>query len=200
MKKILFGLISILFMCTVSAAEVKFEYPNSVKAGEKFTVKMIIENASNLKYVRATNYRYDSDKITINDYDSLSGFVGTGSGNNPMTSIGGNIGFEMTNTTAKNGNVEVLYLTYTASSSLVKGDVFNIRMDQVFVGSNTDGSNAQNISSEEHCIAISVSDSSTPTVTPNPPTGVNTTLAIVITTVLLVAGCAIVFKKNKMYY
>lgn len=200
MKKILFSLITLLFISTVSAAEVKFEYPNTVKAGERFTVKMIIENASNLKYVKATNYRYDSDKITVNDYDSLSGFVGTGSGNNPMTSIGGNIGFEMTNTTAKSGNVEVLYLTYTAASNLVQGDTFNIRMDQVFVGSNIDGTNAQNISSEEHCITIGVTDNGTPTVTPNPPTGVNTTLAIVLTTVLLVAGCAIIFKKNKMYY
>lgn len=200
MKKILFSLITLLFVSTVSAAEVKFEYPNTVKPGERFTVKMIIENANNLKYVRATNYRYDNEKITVNDYDSLSGFVGTGAQNNPLTSIGGNLGFEMTNTTGKNGNVEVLYLIYTASSELVKDDVFNIRMDQVFVGSNTDGSDAQNISSEEHCLAIKVVEGNTPTVTPNPPTGVNTTFVIVIASVLLVAGCAIVFKKNKMFY
>jgi len=197
MKKILFGLICLLFAGATYAAEVKFDYPTSVKAGEKFTVKMIIENANDLKYVRATNYRYDNDKITINDYDTLSGFAGTGLGNNPLTSLNGNLGFEMANTTGKNGKVEVLYLTYTASSNLVKGDVFNIRMDQVFVGTNVNGSDATNISSQEHCITISVTDEQTPV---NPPTGVNTTLVVVITTTLLVAGCAIVFKRNKMYY
>lgn len=196
MKKILFGIICLLFASATYAAEVKFDYPSTVKPGEKFTVKMIIEGASDLKYVRATNYRYDNEKIEINEFDTLSGFVGAGANNSPLVS-NGNLGFEMTNTTGKTGNVQVLYLTYTAKNTLVKGDVFNIRMDQVFVGSNVDGTNATNISSEEHCIAITVTDNQTVV---NPPTGVNTTFVVVITTVLLACGCALIFKKNKMYY
>lgn len=227
MKKILFGLFCFMTFTFVNAAEVKFEYPSSVKKSEEFKVKLVINNSNNLKYVKVTNYRIDSDKITAVDFDSLNGFVGLGTGNSPLSSVDGNVGFLMKNSIGKNGNVEVLYLKYKVSDSVRKGDKINIRMDQVFVGSNEDGSNLQNISNQDgYCITINVTEEAS-AVNPkcefknnvyydnngnvvskqeydrlcgNPATGVNSTIVIVISISLLTVGCYMFFKKNEMYY
>ena len=157
MKKILLSIICFLMFGVVNAAEVNFTYPKTVKKGEEFEIRLVINNANNLKYVKATNYRFDSDKITTVDFDTLNGFIGLGSGNSPYTSIGTSTGFLMNNTTGKSGKVEVLYLKFKVKDSAAVGDKINIRMSEVFISSNEDGSNQQNISNQDgYCITVTV--------------------------------------------
>lgn len=228
MKKILLGIMCFLFIGVVSAAEVNFTYPTTVKKGEEFVVKLVIKNASNLKYVKATNYRFDNDKISSLDFDTLNGFVGLGEGNSPLASVDGNIGFLMKNATAKNGNVEVLYIKYKVGNNVNIGDEIHIRMDEVLISSNEDGSNPQNISNPDgYCITLRVTGTSVPEENPkcefknnvyydnngnvvskqeydrlcgNPETGVNSTIVIVISVTLFAIGCYTFLKKSKMYY
>lgn len=227
MKKILLGFMCFLFIGVVSAAEVKFTYPTTVKKGEEFVVKLVINNVSDLKYVKATNYRFDSDKISSVDFDTLNGFIGLGEGNSPLTSVDGGIGFLVKNIPAKNGNVEVLYVKYKVSNNVNVGDEIHIRMDEVLISSNEDGSNPQNISNPDgYCITIKVVgnnvsespkcefknnvyyDNNGNVVTKqeydrlcgNPETGVNSTVVIVISVTLFTVGCYTFLKKSKMYY
>ncbi len=231
-KKILIFIICLLFMQTVNAAtisEVYFDYPTTVKAGKEFTVKLFIKNASALKYVQATNYRIDSDKIEIVNFDTVTPFIGTGASNSPLVSIDGAMGFEMNSPTPKSGNVEVLYLKFKVKETVRTNDLINIKMDKVFISENEDGTNKVNISNDEgYCLTIRVVDNEM-TETPkckivdgkyydnngnivsksayeaacgveNPETGINTTIIVVIAGTLLVIGCYAFFRKNKMYY
>ena len=233
-KKIFISIICLLFIqlvnaSVVNASEVYFSYPTTVTAGEEFTVKLFIKNASNLKYVQATNYRIDSDKLEIVDYDTITPFLGTGSSNNPLVSIDGAMGFEMNSSTPKSGNVEVLYLKFKVKETVRANDLINIKMDKVFISVNEDGTNPENISNDEgYCLTIRVTENQI-TETPkckvvdgkyydnngnivskaayeaacgieNPETGINTTIVVVITGTLLAIGCYAFFRKNKMYY
>ena len=166
-KKILLCLICMLFIGSVSAINgendrVYFDYPASVKAGEEFEVTMIIKNASDLKYVKATNFRADGVTDTDTSATALSGFVGTGANNSPFKAFNSNstivTGLEITNATGKAGNtVQVLKFKFKAKSNLTSNDQIHIRMDEVFIGSNVDGTNTENISnSDGYCVTIRV--------------------------------------------
>ena len=228
-KNILFALVCFLFLGTVNAASVEFtNYPTTVKKGEEFEIRLVIKNASDLKYVKATNYRIDSDLIETINYDTLSSFVGLGNGNSPYTSFDNEPGFALSNADGKSGNVEVLYIKYKVKDTVEAGELIHIRMDEVYVSSNDDGSNAENISNADgYCITIRITDDETVVDNPkckikdgkyydnngkvvtkdvyedkcgNPATGVNSTAVIVIAGTLLTIGCYVFFKKNKMYY
>lgn len=163
-KKILLCLICMLFVGSVSAiedcpgnAKVCFQYPASVKAGEEFEVTMIIKDASDLKYVKATNFRADGVTDTGTDATALSGFVGTGTNLSPFKAFNLVTGLEVTSSTGKNGTVQVLKFKFKAESSLTTSDLIHIRMDEVFIGSNVDGTNTENISnSDGYCVTIRV--------------------------------------------
>ena len=166
-KKILISIICLLFIqlvnaSVVNASEVYFSYPTTVTAGEEFTVKLFIKNANNLKYVQATNYRIDSDKLELVDFDTLAPFVGTGVGNSPFVSIDGAMGFEMNSATPKSGTVEVLYLKFKVKETVRVNDLINIKMDKVFISVNEDGTNPENISNDEgYCLTIRVIENQT---------------------------------------
>lgn len=171
-KKILLCLICMLFVGSVSAVEdcpgnakVCFQYPTSVKAGEEFEVTMIIKDASDLKYVKATNFRADGVTDTGTDATALSGFVGTGTNLSPFKAFNLVTGLEVTSSTGKNGTVQVLKFKFKAESSLTTSDLIHIRMDEVFIGSNVDGTNTTNISNDDgYCITIRVTTNAvTPT-------------------------------------
>ena len=233
-KKIFISIICLLFIqlvnaSVVNASEVYFSYPSTVKAGEEFIVKLVIRNASNLKYVQATNYRIDSDKLELVDFDTITPFLGTGVGNSPLVTIDGAMGFEMNSQTPKSGNVEVLYLKFKVKETVRANDLINIKMDKVFISANEDGTNPENISNDEgYCLTIRVTKNQI-TETPkckvvdgkyydnngnivskaayeaacgieNPETGINTTIVVVITGTLLAIGCYAFFRKTKMYY
>ena len=168
-KKILLCLICMLFVGSVSAiedcpgnAKVCFQYPASVKAGEEFEVTMIIKDASDLKYVKATNFRADGVTDTGTDATALSGFVGTGTNLSPFKAFNLVTGLEVTSSTGKNGTVQVLKFKFKAESSLTTSDLIHIRMDEVFISTNADGSNPVNISNPDgYCITIRVTDGGT---------------------------------------
>ena len=159
-KNILFSIVCFLLLGTVNAASVEFaNYPTTVKKGEEFEVRLVIKDANDLKYVKATNYRFDNDKIEVIDYDTLSNFVGFGTDNNPYTSFNNQPGFAMKSTNGRSGNVEVLYIKYKVKNSVQAGDLIHIRMDEVFISTNADGSNPVNISNPDgYCITIRVTD------------------------------------------
>ena len=164
-KKILLCLICMLFIGSVSAIDdcpndgrVCFQYPTQVKAGEEFEVTMIIKNANDLKYVKATNFRVDGATDTDTSATALSGFVGTGANNSPFKAFNLVTGLEITNASGKAGNtVRVLKFKFKAKSNLTSNDQIHIRMDEVFIGSNVDGTNTENISnSDGYCVTIRV--------------------------------------------
>lgn len=168
-KKLLLCLICMLFIGSVYAIDdcpnngrVCFQYPTEVKAGQEFEVTLLIKNAVDLKYVKATNFR--ADGVTDNDTDAatLSGFVGTGANYSPFKAFNLVTGLEMTNESGKNGNVQVLKLKFKAKSNLTTTDLIHIRMDEVFIGSNVNGTNTENISNDDgYCVTIRVTEGST---------------------------------------
>lgn len=161
-KKILLCLICMLFIGSVSAINgendrVYFDYPASVKAGEEFEVTMIIKNANDLKYVKATNFRADGVTDTDTSATALSGFVGTGANNSPFKAFNLVTGLEITNASGKAGNtIQVLKFKFKAKSNLTSNDLIKIRMDNVYISSNVDGTNFEDISGDAYCVTIRV--------------------------------------------
>ena len=65
----------------------------------------------------------------------------------------------MKSTNGRSGNVEVLYIKYKVKDNVQAGDLIHIRMDEVFISTNADGSNPVNISNPDgYCITIRVTD------------------------------------------
>lgn len=165
-KNILLCIISFLLLGNVYAASspsVEFTgYPTTVKKGEEFEVRLVIKEATDLKYVKATNFRFDNDKIDVVNYDTLSNFVGIGSDNNPYTSFNNNPGFGMRSTNGKSGNVEVLFIKFKVKDTVNVGDEIHIRMDNVFISNSSDGSNEMDISNPDgYCITLRVTGGET---------------------------------------
>lgn len=161
-KKILLCLICMLFIGSVSAYEkcdgtVCFQYPTSVKAGEEFEVIMIIREANNLRYVKATNYRANN-VTTGTTAHTMNGFVGLGNNNSVFNRDGYEVKLEVKNDTGRNGTVPVIRLRYKALSSLTTKDKIEINMDNVYISSNANGANAQDASGTASCIRIYVTE------------------------------------------